>query len=123
MFSHAKSRIEKVKVSISHGVQLPLSDSSGDCGVLVPRPTAPRFLRGFDFCIRRDSPRAVPGATMMIHLPIYNWPLSRGLVGRLFRIRAMDLTLQGRGLPNAYVPMMRGTWHEVGWVRQMLFVI
>ena len=60
---------------------------------------------------------------MMIHLPIYNWPLSRGVVERLFRIRTMDLTVQGGDLPSAILLMMRGTWYEAGWLRQMLFAI
>jgi len=120
MLTYAKARIDKAKFYLTDGVRIPLGDSSA---------TAAFSCHVFQHF---DSPEAsisvfgeihrvlVCGSTMMIHLPFYNWPLSRGLFERLFRIRQWLSRRKAAVDRMRGVPMMRGTWYEMGWLRQML---
>jgi len=120
MLNYAKARIDKAKFYLTDGVQLPLGDSS------VTAAFSCHVLQHFDspvdsIAVFGEIHRVlIPGSTMMIHLPYYNWPLSPGLFERLFRIRQWLSRRKAAVYRMRGVPMMRGTWYEVGWLRQTL---
>ena len=120
MLDYAKARIAKAKFYLTDGVQIPLGDASAtaafSCHVLQhldsPDDSIPVFGE-----IHRVLTR---GSTIMIHLPIYNWPLSRGFFERLFRIRQWLARRKAAVYRMRGIPMMRGTWYEIGWLTEML---
>ncbi len=120
MLRYAKQRVANANFYLTDGVHVPLRDNSVtavfSCHVLQhlnsPRDSIPIFAEVFRVL--------APGSTMMIHLPLYNWPVSGGFFEWLFSIRqwvsrrkAALNRIRGR-------PLMRGTWYETGWLAERL---
>jgi ubiquinone/menaquinone biosynthesis C-methylase UbiE len=120
MLNYAKARIDKAKFYLTNGVRIPLGDSSAtaafSCHVLQHFDSPADSIAVFGEIHRV----LLPGSTMMIHLPIYNWPLSRRLFERLLKIRQWLARCKAAAYRLRGVPMMRGTSYEVGWLTQML---
>jgi len=120
MLDYAKARIEKATFHLTDGVRIPLSDSS------VTAAFSCHVLQHFD--CPKDSLAVfgeiyrvlIAGSTMMIHLPIYNWPASHGLFERIFSIRQWLSRCKGAIQRMCHVPMMRSTWYEVAWLTETL---
>lgn len=120
MLEYARSRIIGAKFILTDGVHIPLPNDSVtaafSCHVFQHFDSMEASVKVIGEIVRVLR----PGATIMIHLPLYNWPLSRGLFERLFMLRqwlsrkkAALYRLRGK-------PLMRGTWYEIGWLVQML---
>jgi ubiquinone/menaquinone biosynthesis C-methylase UbiE len=120
MLNYARTRITGAKFHLTDGVEIPLVDASAtavfSCHVLQhldsPEDSIPVFAE-----IHRVLTR---GSTIMIHLPVYNWPLSQAFFERLFRIRQWLARRKASIERLCGIPIMRGTWYELGWLREML---
>jgi len=120
MLEYARSRVIGAKFALTDGVHFPLPNDSVtaafSCHVFQHFDSVEASVEVFGEIVRVLR----PGATIMIHLPLYNWPLSRGLFERLFMLR------QWLSRKNAALyrfrgkPLMRGTWFEIDWLVQML---
>lgn len=120
MLEYARKRIMKAQFHLTDGGQIPLGDASAtaafSCHVLQhldrPEDSIPIF-KEIHRVLRRRS-------TIMIHLPIYSWPLSRKLFQRLFDFRQW-LSRRKAALDRALgIPLMRGTWYEMNWLAETL---
>jgi len=120
MLNYARPRVTEAKFYLTDGVRIPLGDdtvtSAFSTHVFQHLDSPEASVQVFSEIYRVIA----PAATMMIHLPIYSWPLSRGLFGRQFRIWQWLSRQKARVDRLRGVPTMRGTWYEVGWLAQAL---
>jgi ubiquinone/menaquinone biosynthesis C-methylase UbiE len=120
MLNYAKARIDKTTFYLTDGIRIPLHDSSAtaafSCHVLQHLDSPEESISIFAEIHRVLT----SGSTMMIHLPTYNWPLSRAIFERTFRIRQW-LSRRKAALYRTWGrPLMRGTWYEMEWLARIL---
>ncbi len=120
MLDFARCRIADARFYLTDGMRIPLDDVSitavFSSHVLQhldsPEDSIPMFAEIYRVL--------VPNCTMMIHLPIYNWPSGRGLFERLFVARQWLARQKARVDRARGRPMMRGTFYEAGWLAEIL---
>jgi SAM-dependent methyltransferase len=125
MLNYARPRVPDAKFYLTDGVHIPLGDHSMtaafSCHVLqhldAPEDAVPIFAE-----VNRVLTH---GATLMIHLPIYNWPLggrriSRALFNGMFTARQWLARKKAEANRLRGAPMMRGTWYELDWLSRIL---
>lgn len=125
MIDYARPRVPGATFHLTDGIRIPLADNETtaafSCHVLqhldAPDDSVPIFqevLRVLE-----------PGGTMMIHLPLYTWPLggrrySRAVFNLMFLSRQWLARRKADVNRLRGAPMMRGTWYEVDWVARLL---
>jgi len=120
MLEYARARVIGAKFTLTDGVHIPLPNDSVtaafSCHVFQHFDSVEASVEVFGEIVRVLR----PGATIMIHLPLYNWPLSRGLFERLFMLRQWLSRKKAAFYRFRGKPLMRGTWYEIDWLVQML---
>jgi SAM-dependent methyltransferase len=125
MLNYARPRVPDAEFHLTDGTRIPLGDATMtaafSCHVLQhlesPEDAIPIFVE-----IHRVL---APNATLMIHLPIYSWPLggrriSRALFEGLFRTRQWLARQKAVANRMRGAPLMRGTWYEIGWLSRVM---
>jgi hypothetical protein len=91
------------------------------------RPASPRNCSKWAAYYRRGLRDVRPDGTIMIHLPIYEWPsVDRSLAGvfdRVFRLRQWISRLKAALYRKCGALIMRGTWYERAWLTMQLQAI
>jgi len=125
MLNYARPRVTGAKFYLTDGVRIPLGDSvmtaAFSCHVLQHLDSSEASVPIF-----AEIHRVLAhNATLMIHVPIYAWPLggrrfSRALFEWLFITRQWLARRKAAVNRLRGAPMMRGTWYELGWLSSML---
>ena len=120
MIDYAAARIGDVKFFLINGVDIPLADSS------VAAAFSTHVFQHLDapenaLPIFREVHRVlIANGTMMIHLPIYEWPNIDRLLAivfeRAFRARQSISRLKAALKRKWGALIMRGTWYERSWL-------
>ena len=120
MIAYAAARIRNAKFVLTNGVDIPLNDSSVTAAFSThvlqhldaPENALPIFLE-----VHRVL---IANGTMMIHLPLYEWPsIDRPLAilfERVFRTRQSLSRLKAALQRKWGTLIMRGTWFERAWL-------
>lgn len=125
MLDYAEARVPEAEFYLTDGVHIPLKDgvvtAAFSCHVLQhldsPDGSLPIFAE-----IHRVM---APNATLMIHLPMYAWPLGerrfiRSLFDRLLLTRQWLARQKATLKRRRGSLVMRETWYEVGWLSRVL---